>query len=51
VIGLRGGSVLFDRPSTKVDKDLLQHLYAGHRQESRGIQDEDEFRRAFGCAR
>jgi len=51
VIGLRGGSVFFDRPSAKVDDDLLQGLYAGHQQEPRRIQDDHRFQREFGCAR
>lgn len=51
VIGLRAGCVLFDRPSATVGDNLLQDLYAGHRKEPRGVQDEDRFQREFGCAR
>jgi len=51
VIGLRAGTVFFDRPSATVDKDLLHDLYAGHRQESRRIKDDDRIQREFGCAR
>jgi len=51
VIGLRGGSVFFDRPPAEVDENLLQDLYTGHRQERRRIQDDDRFQREFGCAR
>jgi phosphonate transport system ATP-binding protein len=50
VIGLRGGAVFFDRPPAKVNEDLLQDLYTGHRQEPRRIQD-DNLQREFGCAR
>jgi phosphonate transport system ATP-binding protein len=51
VIGLRAGNVFFDRPSASVGEDLLQGLYAGHRQEPRRVQDEDRIQREFGCAR
>ncbi len=51
VIGLRAGSVFFDRPPATVGENLLQDLYANHRQEPRWVQDEDRFQREFGCAR
>jgi len=51
VIGLRGGSVFFDRPSAKVDGSLLRDLYAGHRQATQRVKDDDRFQREFGCAR
>ena len=51
VIGLRSGGVFFDRPSAEIDKDLLQGLYAGHKQEPRRIQDDNRLQREFGCAR
>lgn len=51
VIGLRAGSVFFDRPPGDVCEGLLQDLYANDRQEPRGVQDEDRFQREVGCAR
>ena len=51
VVGLRAGSVFFDRPSDAVDQDILQGLYAGYRQEPRQVQDENRFQREFRCAR
>lgn len=51
VIGLRGGTVFFDRPSAAVDEDLVQNLYAGYRQEQQRSRDDDRFQREFGCAR
>jgi len=51
VIGLRAGTLCFDRPVASVDEDLLLDLYAGHQQEPRRVPDEDRFQREFGCAR
>jgi len=51
VIGLRGGTVFFDRPSAGVENDLLHDLYAGHRHEPRRVKDDERFQREFGCAR
>lgn len=50
VIGLRAGTLCFDRPLAAVGEDLLQDLYATDRQKPQRAQDEDRFRREFGCA-
>ena len=50
VIGLRAGTLCFDRPLAAVGEDLLQDLYATDRQKPRRAQDEDRFQREFGCA-
>ncbi len=51
VIGLRAGSVCFDRPPATVHEDLLHDLYRKPPQEARRVRDEDRFQREFGCAR
>lgn len=49
VIGLRAGSICFDRPLATVGQALLQDLYTHPREKPR-VQDEDRLRREFGCA-
>ena len=51
VVGLRAGSVCFDRPPAGVPEDLLHDLYRDHAQALRRGQDEDRFQREFGCSR
>ena len=51
VIGLRAGSVSFDRPAADVHEELLRDLYRNRSQETRQVQDEDRFQREFGCTR
>lgn len=51
VIGLRAGSVCFDRPPANLHGDLLHDLYHNRSQEAQQVQDEDRFQREFGCSR
>jgi phosphonate transport system ATP-binding protein len=51
VVGLKEGTVFFDRAPSTVHENLLQDLYANHRRDSRQAQDESRFQRGFGCAR
>jgi phosphonate transport system ATP-binding protein len=51
VVGLRRGSLYFDCSATTVDSQLLDGLYAGVRKKVQRIQDDDEFKERFGCAR
>jgi phosphonate transport system ATP-binding protein len=51
VIGLRAGSVTFDRASSEVHEELLRDLYRNRSGEGRQVQDENRFQREFGCSR
>src|SRR5215472_2546147 len=51
VIGLRSGSLFFDRSATTVDRELLDGLYAGGRKKLERIQDDERFQSQFGCLR
>ena len=51
VIGLRAGSVCFDRPSADVHEELVRNLYRNRSEETRQVQGEDGFQREFGCTR
>jgi phosphonate transport system ATP-binding protein len=51
VIGLRAGSVSFDRPSTEVHEELLRDLYRKRSQDLRQVQNENRLQREFGCTR
>jgi len=51
VIGLRSGSLFFDRSATTVDRELLDGLYTGARKKLERIQDDERFQSQFGCLR
>jgi phosphonate transport system ATP-binding protein len=51
VIGLRAGSVCFDRPSAEVHEELVRDLYRNRFEETRQVRGEDGFQREFGCTR
>jgi phosphonate transport system ATP-binding protein len=50
VIGLRAGTVFFDQASDTVHNELLNELYASHRQTPGRVKDNDRIQREFGCA-